>query len=365
MAVNPNPPAAEPAVIDAAEASLPIEPTPAQVESKSVVKNLTFEIDALWKQAESRDATPRETDDESEPAAPTTEVRQRDENGRFTKAEAAPVEPAAEATPPPAPEIDRAAIEAEARAKIERENQERVDAERRVREEAEHLSQYEAYIGPQSDYDAVSAALRAAQRNDYSLLDALDVVLPNGKKVSQVKAGDKGLTAEEAATLLDSWDTNRAYENVMGDHKVQQVLSYWDSQTQAALADPDVDATAVRTHRSPGEQLKAAIETTRATVTKRLTDAHMTEIAARDKTIAEQAETITSLRNERGNLTSQQRAAQAASPDRPGQPGSGPRGIPRTAEEIRAMPYEEFFKSGTADRVLRAIPGGTGRRRAG
>lgn len=366
MAVNPNPPAA--AAPEAAHVATPqTDPTPAQVESQSVVGKLSSEIDDLWARAEGRtapDPAPEATDD-----APATTGR--DESGRFQKADAPTPDPVAEAIDAPttdetpAPAIDREAIIREERARIEAENAERERARQQIEAEAQRRQTYEAYIGPDADYEAVNTALRAAQRGDTTLLANLDVVLPNGKRVSQVREdGEKGLTAAEAASLMDTWDSNRGYEDVMGTRKVQQVLAFWDQQTVAALSDPDVDGQRVRSFQTPGEQMKAAIDTTRANVERRLTEKHAAEIKAKDAEIKAQSERIESLLNERTTLRSGQRAAGAATPDRPGQPATVRTGLP-SIEELRQMSPEDFFKSGVNDRLLQVIPGGTQRRRTG
>ncbi len=367
MAVNPNPPAA--AAPEAAHVATPqTDPTPAQVESQSVVGKLSSEIDDLWARAEGRtapDPAPEATDD-----APATTGR--DESGRFQKADQTPpADPVSEAIDAPttdetpAPAIDREAIIREERARIEAENAERERARQQIEAEAQRRQTYEAYIGPDADYEAVNTALRAAQRGDTTLLANLDVVLPNGKRVSQVREdGEKGLTAAEAASLMDTWDSNRGYEDVMGTRKVQQVLAFWDQQTVAALSDPDVDGQRVRSFQTPGEQMKAAIDTTRANVERRLTEKHAAEIKAKDAEIKAQSERIESLLNERTTLRSGQRAAGAATPDRPGQPATVRTGLP-SIEELRQMSPEDFFKSGVNDRLLQVIPGGTQRRRTG
>lgn len=349
MADEPVTPAPDAAAVDNDTSNAPVELTASQTDSKSLTADLDAEIESLWAKAEGR-----------EPETPATPEPVE------AKVETAPApEPPKTETTPPAPEIDRAAIEAEVRVKYEAEQQVKADAENKVRAEAEYRSGYEAYVGAETDYAAVNAALRAAQLNDYTLLDALDVTLPNGRKVSQVKpGGEKGLTPEEAAGVLNAWDQNRAYEDIMGTRKVAQVLDYWDAQTREALASPDVDSAAVRKFRTPGEQMKAAIDSTRTNAEKRKDAEYAPQIADRDKKIAEQAQRIDSLVNERSNLTSQQFAAAAASPDRPGQPGVINRDLP-TPEEIARMSPEEFFKSGTNDRLLRSIQGGVTTRRAG
>ncbi len=355
MPDEPNTPAPAPPAPEAAVVATPdTDPTPAQVESKSVVNALSSEIDDLWKQAAKPPAerTPREPEQPeavAEPPAPEPAA-----------------EPAKAETTPPPPDTatleqqayERARTELAAQQDAERKAADRLASEQRIRQ------QQEAYIGAQADYDAVNAAIRAASAGDFTVLDALDVMLPNGKRVSEVK-GDKGLTAEEAAGVLNAWDQARAYEDVMGDRKVSQILDYWNREVLAALNDPDVDAAAVTKHESPAKQMEALKTSIRDRVTKRLTEAHTAELAARDKTIAEQTERINSLVNERGNLVSQRTAAQTATIDRPGQPGGQRRDLPRTAEEIRAMSADDFFKSGTADRLLQAIPGGRSRRRTG
>lgn len=352
---------------EAAQVATPqSDPTPAQIEGKNLVKQTSAEIDDLWSKIEgTKGAAPSEPTPEPADEAAATPApeagRQRDEHGRFVKAEAEPAEPAVETVEPvaetPPPAVDPEAIERQVRERIEHEQQLAREAEEKVKAEQQYRSTYEAYIGHESDYAAVTAALRAAQRGDTSLLDALDVVLPNGKRISEVTGGARGLQASEASSLLDTWDQNRAYEDVMGTRKVQQILSYWDSQTQQALASPDVDAAKVREYRTPGEQMQAAIDTTRAAVEKRLGEKHTAEIKAKDAEIERLTQRVASLVNEGGNLASQQRAAQAASPERPGQPGSVPRDIP-TPEQLRDMSPEEFFKSGLSDRLFQSLPGG-------
>jgi hypothetical protein len=361
------------------------DPTPAQVESRSVVSNLTKDIDDLWAKAEGR-APADEAPAPAETAVPETPAeaatRTRDANGRFQKAEAqAPAEtpaanPAAEAISAspettdeaPAPVLDREAIIREERARIEAEAAERERVRKQIEAEQQHRQTYEAYIGADDDYQAVQMALRACQRGDASALNRLDVLLPNGKRVSQVHAesqtGLSGLTESEAASLLDTWDANRGYEDVMGTKKVQQVLAYWDAQTVAALRSPDVDAQKVRSFSTPGEQMQAAIDTTRESVERRLSEKHAAELKAKDAEIEARDQRIQSLTTERTTLRSGQRAAEVASPDRPGQPGSLRTGLP-SIEELRQMSPDEFFKSGVNDRLLQSIPGGMQRRRTG
>lgn len=375
---SPAPEATSVAAPETGAASTPAtpvaEPTAAQAEGSSLVKKTSREIDDLWAKVEGRaapEATPEPTNDDV--AAPAT--RTRDEHGRFIKAEAPAPEPAAtEAATPEAttseaapPAVDHDAIERQVRDRIEAESRAKQEAEQKVRAEAEYRSTYEAYIGRDDDYSAVNAALRAAQRGDDGALDALDVVLPNGKRVSQVRAdGLKGLTAAEASQLLDTWDQNRSYEDVMGTRKVQQILSYWDAQTQQALGHPDVDAAKVREHRTPGDQMKAAIETSVASAERRKDAEYAPKLAAKDSEIEKLTQRVASLTNERGNLTSQQLAARAASPDRPGAPGAVPRELP-TPDQLRDMSPEDAFKSGAIDRLFQLLPGGAvpTRRRTG
>lgn len=356
MADEPNTPApAADAAVDNDTSNAPVELTPTQAESKGFRADLDAEIESLWAKAES--GAPIDTD-ETPPPAPVAEAK---------AANAAP-EPKPAETAPPAPEIDREAIIREERARIEAENAEREQARARIEAEQKHRSTYEAYIGGEPDYQAVNAALRAAQRGDYGLLERLDVVLPNGKRVSEVHAesgsGLTGLTAAEASQLLDTWDQNRSYENVMGDRKVAQILGYWDAQTRQALTDPDVDAQKVRAFNTPGEQMSAAIETTRATVTKRLTEAHEAVVKAKDAEIERLTQRVTSLTNERQNTRSAERAAGVATADRPGAGPNLRQGIP-DPDALAAMPAEEAFKSGAIDRLLQSIPGGLSTRRAG
>jgi hypothetical protein len=371
MADEPSQPAAAPQPAPRASgapqqpAQPVIEPTPSQVESQSFVKQLDDEIEGLWAKVEGRapqEAT--EPDDAGEtPPEPA-------------KARTAPAEPVAAdvaaktdetAKPDDAdPEAIRQRAYDEARAKIEAEARIKAEAEARVRAEQEYQQAVAAYTGPQADYDAVMRAARLAMAGDHSALDALDVTLPNGQKVSQVKGGEKGLTQAEASALLDSWDQARKYQQTLGDVHVQKILGYWDREVRSALADPDVDADAVTRHAEPAKQMAALRDAVRERVTKRLGEAHAAEIAAKDDEIKRLGERVTSLQNERGNLVSQARASTASSPDRPGEPGALRREIP-TPDEVHRMSTEEFFKSGTNERLLQAIPGGaaTRRRRAG
>lgn len=374
MADEPTTPvAAAPAAAESvpvATPAAPVEPTASQVEGKGLVQQTSREIDDLWAKVEGRSAPEPEATAEAAPAeaqAPAT--RTRDEHGRFRAAEApapepAPAEPAAE-TPPTA--VDHDVIERQVRERLEAESRAKHEAEQKVLAEQQYRSTYEAYIGRDDDYSAVNAALRAAQRGDDGALDALDVVLPNGKRVSQVRAdGLKGLTAAEASQLLDTWDQNRSYEDVMGTRKVQTILSYWDAQTQAALGHPDVDAAKVREHRTPGDQMKAAIETSVASAERRKDAEYAPRLAAKDSEIERLTQRVASLSNERGNLTSQQLAARSASPDRPGAPGAVPRELP-TPDQLREMSPEDAFKSGAIDRLFQLLPGGAvpTRRRTG
>lgn len=344
------------------------DPTPAQVESRSVVKDLTSEIDGLWSQLEAPAPAPAERRAEPEPEAAAEAPAPAVQDAPPPKADAPKTEDAA---PPPPAADDRAEIERQAeqrvRERIEREARAEREAAERIEAQADYQRRVAAFTGSQADYEAVERALLAANaRADYSLLDALDVALPTGQKVSELKAGQKGLTPEEAATLLQAWQTNRAYQDVVGDAKVRRVLDYWNREVVEALGHPDVDGPAVMKHESPAKQMRAVIESVTAKVTQRVEAPLRAEIAARDERIAAQEQRIQSLLVERGNLSSQARAAEAATPDRPGLPAGTPRDLPRTAEEIRAMSADEFFKSGTADRLLRAIPSTTGqRRRAG
>ena len=356
---TPDPAAAPPSAEAAVVATPESDPTPAQVESKTVVSKLSDDIDDLWKQVEkpSSERTPRE------PKTPTPT------SGTAAPADATPATETVKADAPP-PSVDQAKLDRQAeervRARIAAEQEAERKATERVANEQRARQAQEAYIGTQSDYDAVNSALRAANlTGDYSQLDSLNVLLPNGKRVSEVKNGDMGLTLEEAAGVLNSWDQARAYEDVMGDRKVGRILDMWNAEVLSVLSDPDVDAAAVTTHNAPGQQMATLLASVRDRVTKRLTDAHTAELATRDKTISEQAQRIESLVNERGNLVSQRTAARSASPDRPGQPGGTRSDFPRTPEEIRAMSADEFFKSGASERLLQMLPGGASRRRTG
>ena len=357
-ATTPQPaaPAQAPAAVQAPVATPESDPTPAQVESRSVVGKLSSEIDDLWSRVE---------------GTPTPEP-QREQPAPAPVAEAAPEpKPADAPKTPDAPKADAADLERQAEQRV----RERIEAERRAQEAAEakiaaeaaYTQRVAAYTGSQADYDAVEQALlRANATADYSLLDNLDVTLPSGQKVSEIKGGQKGLTPEEAASLLQSWKTNRAYQDVVGDAKVHRVLDYWNREVVETLQHPDVDGPSVMKHESPAAQMRAVIESVTAKVTERVAAPLRAELKARDEKIAAQDQRIQSLLNERGNLTSQARAGEAASPDRPGLPAGAPRDLPRTAEELRRIPADEFFKSGMADRLLRAIPNTSGqRRRAG
>jgi hypothetical protein len=363
MADEPSQPAAAPQPAPRASgapqqpAQPVIEPTPSQVESRSVVKQLDDEIEGLWAKVEGKAPPEPEADPAPEPEQPPAEQPKADVAAKTDET----------AKPDDAdPEAIRQRAYDEARAKIEAEARIKAEAEARVRAEQEYQQAVAAYTGPQADYDAVMRAARLAMAGDHSALDALDVTLPNGQKVSQVKGGEKGLTQAEASALLDSWDQARKYQQTLGDVHVQKILGYWDREVRSALADPDVDADAVTRHAEPAKQMAALRDAVRERVTKRLGEAHAAEIAAKDDEIKRLGERVTSLQNERGNLVSQARASTASSPDRPGEPGALRREIP-TPDEVHRMSTEEFFKSGTHERLLQAIPGGaaTRRRRAG
>lgn len=325
----------------------PAESTPAEITSST--PELDRDIEDLWAKAEGK----APTQDPPPAAEPVTATDPPPAESPKTDA------PKAE-TPPAA---DPAEIERQVRERIAAEERTRQQTEDRLRADQQHRQAAEAYVGPEADYQAVNQALRAALAGDTSALDALDVVLPNGKKVSEVK-GDKGLTDSEAANLLTAWDTARKFEDAVGDRKVQRIVDLWNSRVMSVLGDPDVDTAAVTKEADPAAQMQAAIESTRAAVTRRLTEAHTAEIKAKDAEIAKLNERVTSLTNERGNLTSQRQAAGAATVDRPGQPGALRTDLP-SPEDLRRMPADEFFKSGLSDRLLRSIPGGQAPRRAG
>lgn len=364
---------ADTAPAETAVATPQSDPTPAQVESKSLIAQTSGEIDDLWGklgglrpdagQPAEREAPP------AEDASPPAETgRQRDEKGRFVKPEAQPAETPTEpvaGTPPPT--ADPAEIERQVRERIDREQQAARDAEEKIRAEQRFHEEVGYYSGLPADRDAVAEALREYNLGNPAPLDALDVVLPNGKRVSEIMRPDgskgPGLTAAEAQNLANSWGQADRYGDALADRKIQQVIGYWDAQTQSALADPDVDAARVREYRTPGEQIKAAIDTTRERVTARLAEAHQKVVAEKDAEIATLTERVKSLVNERGNLTSQQMAASAATPDRPGQPGSVRRDLP-TPDQLRDMSADEAFRSGAIDRLLQSIPGGFGPRQA-
>jgi hypothetical protein len=360
-----------PAADPAETSSAPIEPTPSQADSRQFKAKLDQEIDDLWAQAEGRapaDPTPEPAVDDETPAQ--RETRARNERGQFVKADPAPaaaaaepVEPVAEATAPPA---DQATLEQQAyeKAKADFERQQEADRTARERIEAEQRFEQEVgyYAGFPNDRQAVLDALEANDLGNPSLLDALDVTLPNGKKVSEVRPdGSKGLTPEEARNLTIAWRNADKYGDALAGRKLQSLIGYWDQQTQTALQHPDVDAAKVRAFRTPGEQMQAAIETSVASAEKRK-DAEIAAIrASTDAEIKRLSDRVDSLVNERGNLTSQRQAASAATPDRPGAPGTLRSSLP-TPEEIEAMSPDEFFKSGAGDRLLQSIPGGLSRR---
>jgi hypothetical protein len=375
---QPSAPAPQSAPPEAAVVATPqSDPTPAQVESKSVVKSLSDDIDGLWGKLDGlkvENQQPRA--ERQEPAEPTPEpqqpTRQRDENGRFlpkaetAQSEPAPAEPVAEATPTEA--IDPAELRRQAyeQAKAEYEANERAqrEAAARVQAEAEFSQRVERYRGSDADRAALQRALEAANLGNPSALDAIDVTLPNGQKVSELR-GVAGLTPEEAQNVLNGWKQADELGDALADRKVGQLVGYWNNEVMAELQDPDVDAAAVTRHQTPGAQMRALKESVRAKVTQRLTDAHAVEIKAKDAEIARQAERIASLTEERGNRRSADLAANAATPDRPGAAGSPRRDLP-TPDELRSMSADEAFKSGAIDRLFQSIPGGLpARRRAG
>lgn len=364
----------------APEAAVP-EPTPAVAEaqpaespkprSRAAAKNdhteaneaasarskeinaVSSEIDDLWAQA---------TRQSPEPEAPAAEPAAKDP----------PPEPVAEAKQPEAkkddapkvdePPADQAELERRAYEKVkadyERQAQATRAAEERVRSEQQFQERVAAYTGNQADYDAVNAALRLAARGDYAALDNLDVLLPNGKRVSEVKGGQKGLTQEEAAGVLDAWESARTFQDIVGDAKVQRILSYWNNEVMTALQHPDVDAASVTQHAEPFKQMQALRDSVIASVTKRLTEAHTAEVKAKDAEIAKLTERVNSLVNERGNLVSQATASQSATPERQGAPGQLRRDIP-SPDELAAMSTDEAFKH--MDRIFASIPGGLSR----
>lgn len=353
MADEPTTPAAltavaEPPASTAAEstpaAAEPIEPTTGQQESRALEDRMTQEIDDFWAQ---------------------NSTLRRDARGRFTKAEPSPdPEPVAEATtetvtetpapivadatPTPAETLDEATIEQRVRDRITAEQEATRRAEDRVRAESEHRQAVEAYRGLDGDYSAVSAALRAYNlTGDTALLDALDVSLATTdgvKTVSQIRGGEKGLKPEEAANVLNTWEIARRFEDVLGDRRVQRIVDLWNREVVAELAHEDVDADAVTRHDTPAGQMRALREVVTERVTKRVTAPLQAEI---DRLVIEgkaKDERIASLLAERGNLTSQQRAAETAVVDRPGVGGgqSSRRGVPTSASEVREMSDREF-----------------------
>lgn len=366
MADEPITPAATEAV--PAEATIlatpQTDPTPTQTDSKKVTSALDAEIDALWAEAEGKSPKKLMGEDASEPVAedppaPKPEKAEAPQPKQDApKAEAKPADQS-----PPA--VDPAEIERQVRARIDAEQATVRQTEERIRNEQQYRQQYEAYVGPDTEYQTVVSALEDAQAGDYAALDGLDVMLPDGRKTSQVK-GTKGLTQEEAVGIKRAWDTARKYENVMGDRKVQRLVDLWNSDIMRTLSDPDVDVSVVTKHTQPHQQMEALRDSVRERVTKRLTDQHTEAVRAKDAEIERLNQRVTSLVNERGNVTSQQRASTAASVERPGQPGTVRQSVP-TPEELAEMPFEEAFKSGAIERVLRSLPGGlqAPRRRTG
>ncbi|HVQ45096.1 MAG TPA: hypothetical protein VMT30_09155 [Candidatus Saccharimonadia bacterium] len=363
MADEPN----TPAPVVEADATIPAtpdtDPTPTQTDSKSFTKQIDSEIDDLLAQMEGR-APKTLMGEDAAPDPPSTEEKPAPAKADVPKAEALKADTPAPTTPDTA-EIERAA-EDRARARIADEQRVQQEADRRIRDEQQFKAQTAAYVGSDDDYGAVEQAVWQHLQGDSSALNGLDVVLPNGKKVSEVK-GSAGLTEDEAANLMTAWKTARRFEDVMGDRKVQRIVDLWNHEITSSrvLADPDVDQAAVTQHTQPHDQMRALRDTVRDRVTKRLTTEHAEVVKAKDAEIKRQADRIDSLVNERGNLTANRRAADAATVDRPGQPGARPT-VP-TPEELAAMPFEQAFKSGAIDRVLQSIPGGlqAPRRRAG
>ncbi len=346
-----------------AEASIPAtpetDPTPTQTDSKKFTKAIDAEIESLWAEAEGKAPKQLMGDPPSDPPA-------ADDPPPPAKVEA-PKADAPKAMEPAAPDtatIERQAEE-RARARIAAEQTAQQQADARIRAEQQYKQQAAAYVGADDDYSAVNLALRNAMGGDYTALDQIDVVLPNGQKVNQVK-GSKGLTQEEAANLLTAWDTARRYEDVMGDRKVQRIVDLWNTGVMRVLSDPDVDTAAVTRHANPDQQMEALRDSVRDRVTKRLTEAHTEVVKAKDAEIKRQADRIDSLVGERSNLTANQRGASAATVDRPGQAGAARQGV-LTPEELAAMPYDQAFKSGAIERALQSIPGGltAPRRRTG
>ncbi len=235
-----------------------IEPTTGQSEAQALSERVTAEIDDLWAKAGHRDSQPA-------PEAATAETVQ---------AEAAPAAEAAPKTETPAVP-DPAEVERQVRAKIDAEARQKQDIETRLRNEQEHRQAYERYTGPEPEYQAVASALEDALAGDYTALDALDVVLPDGRRSSQVK-GAKGLTQEEAVGLKRAWDTARRFDSVMGDRKVQRLVDLWNADIVSGrvLDHPDVDAARVTQHQQPHDQMAALRDSVIERVTKRLTDQH-------------------------------------------------------------------------------------------
>lgn len=342
VAEAPPPATAEPT--PAPTAADPIEPTTGQQEARTLEDRMTREIDEFWAQ---------------------NSTLRRDARGRFTKAEPAPEpEPIAEATPEPAAEtpapvatdaapapaetLDEVAIEQRVRDRITAEAEATRRAEDRVKAESEHRQAVEAYRGLDGDYNAVSAALRQYNlTGDTALLDALDVSLATTdgvKTVSQIRDGQKGLKPEEAANVLNTWEIARRFEDVLGDRRVQRIVDLWNREVVAELAHEDVDADAVTKHDTPAGQMKALREVVTERVTKRVEAPLRAEIDRLTTEGKAKDERIASLLAERGNLTSQQRAAETAVVDRPGVGGSQParRGLPTSGEEVRQMSDREF-----------------------
>jgi hypothetical protein len=328
-----------------AESTAPIEPTPAQSEGQALKAQLDREIEDLWAKAEGR----AEPDPVAEPTAPVKD---------------APPKPEPKPADAP-PAVDVEAIRREESERITREAEQRQkaaeDLARQQQAQADYEASVSAYLGQQSDVDAVQAALEASIRGDYTLLDGLDVLLPTGKRSSEIK-GTKGLTPDEAISLRDYWQASRSLGDAAGDRKARYIVELWNQEVVAEVNHPDVDAETVLAQQQPALQMRALRESVTSRVTARLTAEHTAVLAERDQTITDQAERIKSLENERSNLVVQGRIADTATPTAPGQGISGRRDLPPPGE----LSTEEFFKPGVADRYFQLIEGGaTGRRRTG
>lgn len=325
-----------------------VELTAAQAEGKAFTDKTSREIDDLWAKAEGR--------------APKAETPAEDADEPTAEAKAD--KPAEQKASEPTPDEIREQARAEERARIDREAKQKDDEARRLKAAQDYQQRVSQYVGSDTDMQSVVSALEAAHLGNFAPLDALDVVLPNGKRVSEIK-GDKGLTAEEAQNLVYTWRQARELGDHVGDRKVQSVLNLWNTEVTAALDHPDVDAASVTQHQTPGEQMRALRESVTQRVTDRLTKAHQAEIATKDAEITRLQTRVDSLVNERGNLRSEALAADAPEIARTGQGSAVPRGLPSPDDLHRMSTDDAFKKGGPIDQLWSIIEGGRPRRRTG